>query len=270
MVRSRASSRFLDGEGKTGFGRSRNKDTGTHILSLPLMAAELSILVPVKEIQDKEGCERLVGLFRPCRGVEALGGADGHVEKWAGRAQRDVGAVSESFSFPQTDLRRDFTGRLGWVHGGSHLGGSTRHGSDAQEKPSSWLPSPLASQSCLYFLCCQSKSSPERSRTPRRNRHGRPGRSACPPALLPELGSSESINEPGRGEGNTALAAYPSPFPLQSQGKGSVLPPPSPFSCLSPGGKVGVAGPSTQWDPTHRFFAWMGLKWLVPLLPKSL
>lgn len=37
---------------KAKFGLSKNK--GIHILSLPLIAAELSILVPVKEIEDKE------------------------------------------------------------------------------------------------------------------------------------------------------------------------------------------------------------------------
>ena len=54
-----------------------------------------------------------MGLARPCRGVEALGEADGHVEKRTGRAQRDVGSVSGSFSVPQIDLPRDFIGRLG-------------------------------------------------------------------------------------------------------------------------------------------------------------
>lgn len=54
--------------------------------------------MPVEEIEDKEGRERLVGLARPWRGVEALGEADGHMK--AGRAQSDVGASS----VPQVDL----------------------------------------------------------------------------------------------------------------------------------------------------------------------
>lgn len=38
---------------KAKFGLSKNK--GIHILSSALVAAELSILVPVKEIEDQEG-----------------------------------------------------------------------------------------------------------------------------------------------------------------------------------------------------------------------
>lgn len=78
---------------KAKFGLSKNK--GIHILSLPLIAAELSILVPVKEIEDKEDWGRLVGLASPCRGVEALWEADGHLK---------AGSVGASSSVPQVDL----------------------------------------------------------------------------------------------------------------------------------------------------------------------
>lgn len=53
-----------------------------------------------------------MGLARPCRGVEALGEAVGYVEKWAGRAQRYLRAVSGAFSVPQIDVPGDFIGRL--------------------------------------------------------------------------------------------------------------------------------------------------------------
>lgn len=80
------------------FGHSRNKRI--HTLSLGLTAAELSILVPVKDVEDKKGWGRLVGLARPCRGLEALREAVGHVK--AGRAQRRVGASP----VPQAGLPR--------------------------------------------------------------------------------------------------------------------------------------------------------------------
>lgn len=61
-----------------------------------------------------------MGLVRPCRGVEALGEPVGYVEKWAGKAQRYLGAVSGAFSVPQIDLSS-----------------SMRCGSEEQEKPTS-------------------------------------------------------------------------------------------------------------------------------------
>lgn len=94
---------------------------------------------------------------------------------------------------------RDFIGRLGWELGSSHLGGRTRHGSDAQGEFTSYLLT-LPSSQGLH-----------------------PGTLAYPltpgpqPALMPVPSSSESINERSRGTANTVLVAYPRSFPLQSR-----------------------------------------------------
>jgi len=80
-------------------------------------------------------------------------------------------------------------------------------------------------------------------------------------ALLPAPSTFESTNKPGRGQASTALASYPNPFPLQSQGNGTVLRPLASFSWLGPGGEASAAGPNIL----HSYFAW-----LAALLPKSL
>lgn len=171
---------------KAKSGLSKNK--GIHILSLALVAAELSILVPVKEIEDKEGWGRLIGLARPCRGVDALGEEGGHVK--AGRAQRSVGASS----VPQADLPMYVFWGWDGSMGGPHLIGSTRetHIFACKSTPFGKLP--------LFLMF------------PKREQPGGvlvgPGL-ICMASLagLPAPSSSDSMNQPKRGQANVALAA---------------------------------------------------------------
>lgn len=166
---------------KAKFGLS--KDKGIHILSLPLIAAELSILVPVKEI-DRDGWGRT------CQAMQR-GGSSGR-SIWACEGwESSEGWCGGFFCSPGWPPQVCFV-RLEWVHGGPHLIDSTRETHILAFKSTPFTKLPL-------FLMFPKQEQQECPCRPRPNRHGQPGCAAAP-------SSSDSISKPRRGQANAACA----------------------------------------------------------------